>query len=280
MSSLAKHYIYRIFCILSLLVLLYLVIDFKIHKRLDIKIIIMMLLFLVIIFWGLWEWIQNEQIRQAQEKELKTYQLYIQPLEELTKEIRARQHEFDNHMNALLNMHLTIDNYDELVRVQSEYMKELRLDESRRYISLLKISDKILAGFLYSKIVKIPQNVKLELNIQNFEILSTVPEHDLIEVVGTLFDNAVEACGQDGGKILLTVDSREDHLLFEIKNEAEQIGLEEVSRFFEKGYSTKGKNRGLGLYHAKQIIERYKGEIFVAMEAIEERPYISFKVEI
>ena len=39
------------------------------------------------------------------ENEIRSYQMYIKPLEELVREIRARQHEFDNHMNAILNMH-------------------------------------------------------------------------------------------------------------------------------------------------------------------------------
>ena len=48
------------------------------------------------------------------ENEIRSYQMYIKPLEELVREIRTRQHEFDNHMNAILNMHYTIDNYEDL----------------------------------------------------------------------------------------------------------------------------------------------------------------------
>ena len=46
------------------------------------------------------------------ENEIRSYQMYIKPLEELVREIRARQHELDNHMYAILNMHYMIDNYD------------------------------------------------------------------------------------------------------------------------------------------------------------------------
>ena len=94
-------------------------------------------------------------------------------LEELVKEIRAKQHEFDNHLNAILNMHLTIDNYEELVAKQSEYITEnAREDDSRKYLPLLKISDKILAGFIYSKIVRAPEYVQTDIRVWNKEIVS------------------------------------------------------------------------------------------------------------
>ena len=92
------------------------------------------------------------------ENEIRSYQMYIKPLEELVREIRARQHEFDNHMNAILNMHYMIDNYDELVKAQSEYIKELYTEDSRQLIALLKISDKILAGFLFNRKVLLAEN--------------------------------------------------------------------------------------------------------------------------
>ena len=66
----------------------------------------------------------------------------------MIKDIRARQHEFDNHMNAILNMHVTIDTYDELVKAQSAYGKSIYDDKVRSDPALLRISDKILAGFI------------------------------------------------------------------------------------------------------------------------------------
>ena len=56
--------------------------------------------------------------------------------------------------------------------------------------------------------------------------------------------------------------------------------LETIGKFFEKGFSTKTKDgkRGLGLYQAKKICEKYGGEITVGMEMVEEKNYIWFKV--
>lgn len=284
MNNFARRCIYRVFCLLSLIVLIYLAIDFKVSGRLDIKMVLLCLMFFIVLFWGIIDWLKNEHMLQTQEKELKTYKMYIQPLEELVKEIRAKQHEFDNHMNAVLNMHIVIDNYEELVKQQSAYIKEVRLDDGRRYINLLKISDKILAGFIYSKIVNAPDNVHIKLSVENFQILSKVPEHDIIEIVGTLVDNAIEAMKQEGGEVEFILDSKQDKLIFATVNVVKGLSMEYVGHFFDKGYSTKGENRGLGLYNARQIAQKYNGEITVAVEERdisdqEESKYLRVQIE-
>ena len=180
-------------------------------------------------------------------------------------------------------MHLTIDNYEELVAKQSAYITGIaREDDSRKYLPLLKISDKILAGFIYSKIVRAPEYVQTDIRVWNKEIVSGISEHHLIEIVGTLIDNAYEACTEEKRQVLIEIDSQNDKLIFTIKNPVEGIGLGEISHFFEKGFTTKEdeKKHGLGLYNAKMLVNRYHGEITVGMEKIEERNFISFVVVI
>ena len=196
-----RKFLYRIFCVIALLVSVYLVVDFLYSGTFDYRVFVMFVLMVVVIIWGIVDWRKNYLIMQQKEQELRLYQLYIQPLEELVKEIRARQHEFDNQINAILNMHLTVDNYDELVERQSQYIMEaVKDDENRMYLPLLKISDKVLAGFLYSKIVRAPSYVKTEIVVKNLEILSGISEHHLIEIIGTLVDNAYEACTEEIGR--------------------------------------------------------------------------------
>ena len=283
MNKTVRKFLYRVFCFISLAIAVYLVIDLKISRTLDFKMIIVFILLLVVIIWGTIDWKLSNDIIREQEKELKMYQHYIQPLEELVKEIRARQHEFDNHVNAVLNMHLTVDSYEELVRRQSEYVKEISREGVSQYLPLLKISDKVLAGFLYSKIVSSREGIETEIEVRSREIISRVSEHSLIEIVGVLVDNAYEACPEEGGRVRMILDSRQDHLIFQIFNQHEKISLEEIGHFFENGFTTKSKkrgDRGLGLYRAKMIAEKAGGEITVGQEEIGGENYIQFAVVI
>lgn len=278
-----RKIIYRIFCLISLAIGVYLIADLKISGTLNIKMIIVFILLLTAIIWSTVDWKLTSNLIQNQEKELKLYQLYIQPMEELVKEIRARQHEFDNHINAILNMHLTVDNYEELVEKQSDYIHEIRRDSASRYLSLLRISDKVLAGFLYSKIVSSPENVETDVEVRNWEIISKVSEHSMIEIVGVLVDNAYEACAVNGGRVKIYLDSKDDHMILEILNQYRKLSFEEISRFFEYGYSTKEEStvqRGIGLSRVKSLIEKADGEITVGQEDVDGENYIHFTVVI
>ncbi len=273
--------LYRILCTISLVIGLYLVTDLMFSGTLNVKMIIVFILVMTGIIWGAVDWKLSSDLIRNQEKELKMYRLYIQPLEELVKEIRVRQHEFDNHINAILNMHLTVDNYEELVEKQSQYIMEIRRDSAGKFLPLLRISDKVLAGFLYSKIVSSPENADTDVEVRNWQILSRTSEHSLIEIVGVLVDNAYEAVSEAGGRVRIFLDSREDQMVFEILNEYRRIPFEELEKFFENGYTTKDSKtgrRGVGLARVKALIQKADGEITVAQEMIEEKNYIHITV--
>lgn len=249
---------------------------------LDMKTVIIVLLVVILLLTFFMEYKERLKIRGKQEKELQMYQMYVKPLEELIREIRAKQHEFDNHLNAILNMHLMIDNYEELVESQQNYIHDLALSRDNSYLGLLRVSNKIIAGFIYSKLKSASESINVELFVGNKEVFTNVPEKDIVEVVGTLMDNAFEACNEKENRIKIYLTSEQDRMIFVIKNMHERIQISELSRFFERGYSTKTdkEKRGFGLYNAKQIIRDWNGEIFVENETIDGENYLSFRVEL
>ncbi len=225
---------------------------------------------------------RSYQVYQKQEKELQMYRMYTKPMEELVREVRARQHEFDNHLNAILNMHIVIDNYDELVKSQHDYIFSVVDDKKNSYLPLLRISDKVLAGFLYTKIVSVKKNVEFDIEVGSRQIMKNIPESELIEVIGTLIDNAIEACTEDLNRIRILLTSENDKLDFEVMNEHRKIPLTQLGHFFERGYSTKSNRgrRGLGLYNARRIIREWKGDITVENRDFQGSNYVCFRIEV
>lgn len=282
MAELGRKFLYRIFCVVALIITLYLLVDLYLSHTLDIKVMVLFGIVFSVIILGLLDWMQNYAALRRQEQELKIYKLYIKPMEELTKDIRARQHEFDNHMNAILNMHVTIADYDELVEAQSAYCKEIYEDKSRCNPALLRISDKILAGFLYSKIISAPGYIDIDIQVLSQEIVTPVSEHALVEIIGTLTDNAFEAATPERNKVEMVLDAQNDKLIFAIRNQVEDLTMGEIACFFEKGYTTKDnrEGRGLGLYQANQIAKRHRGEITVELSEQEHGQEICFCVKI
>lgn len=274
--------IYRVLAVLCLLIAAMALLAVYPFKYIDINQGLLILIISIVILGILAGLTRSYQIYQKQENEIQMYKVYTKPLEELIKEIRARQHEFDNHLNCILNMHIMVDNYDELVKCQSEYIFSVVDNKKDSYLPLLKLSDKILAGFLYTKIVSVTKNIRFDIEVGTKEIITNVPDSELVEVIGTLIDNAVEACNEDNDRIKLFISSENDKLIFEVMNEHKSVSLAELGHFFEKGYSTKLNKgqRGYGLYNARRIIKAYRGDIFVENKIIEDRNYIDFRIEV
>ncbi len=276
------RFLYRIFCVIALLAAVYLLADLYLSNTLDFKVALLFGIIFSVIILGFLDWGQSYAAMKKQERELKIYKYYIRPLEEMIKDIRARQHEFDNHMNAILNMHVTIDTYDELVKAQSAYGKSIYDDKVRSDPALLRISDKILAGFLYSKIISAPSYINIDIQVLNNEIVTTASEHCLVEIIGTLTDNAFEAASPGLGDVGIVLDAKDDKLIFMIKNQVNGLKMSDIERFFEKGYTTKNnrEGRGLGLYQARRIAKENGGEITVELLSENKSQKICFRLEI
>ena len=92
---------------------------------------------------------------QEKQAELEAYKTYSAAFSDLITQIRARQHEFDNHISALCNLHYICKDYDELVKEQSKYAKDVI--SNNRFHRLLVSGNPVLAGFLYGKLSSIQE---------------------------------------------------------------------------------------------------------------------------
>lgn len=195
------------------------------------------------------------------ETELKMQKLYSASFQGLIDHIRMRQHEFNNHINTIYSQHYTHKNYEDLVNAQKHYC-ELVLKENR-FSKLLSGGNPIIVGFLYGKFVEIEKlGIDVSYKVADIKDELEVPEYKVVEILGDLINNAVEALSVDEERNKLYVSVIDgDSLTIEVRNESPHISYAEFDAFFTKGYSKKGENRGLGLYNVKQICEEYHMEI-------------------
>lgn len=110
----------------------------------------------------------------------------------------------------------------------------------------------------------------------------SVPDIYLVEIIGTLFDNAMENILEERpeAEMYLEITGKEDYVMIEVCNEHPFIHQSEWRKFLQRGYSTKGKDRGLGLYHLKKLISKYNGDILIQNKLIDEKTYFSIAVRI
>lgn len=179
-------------------------------------------------------------------------------IEDNIKALRAKEHEYKNHLTTIYSM-ILVENHEDLAIKAKEYIKCLKDNES--IDKLLYIENTILKAIIYSKLCemeekKIRFKFDVRSNLNNTQISST----DLAVILNNIINNAIEA----------TLDSSNPYIYLEITDE--KINLVntfnksqdiKVNLLSTRGYSTKGDNRGFGLYNIKNIINKINGKFLL-----------------
>ena len=95
-------------------------------------------------------WQKEKMETDTIKKDWDLHQIYDDSYKELLDTVRKTQHDFNNHMQAIIGMCYTTKDYDELVKQQIEYIGQMS-DRNADY-KLLNSKWPLVAGFLHSKI--------------------------------------------------------------------------------------------------------------------------------
>ena len=202
--------------------------------------------------------------------------------------MRANNHDFTNKLHVILGL-IQIGEYDKAV----SYIENISIIQRETLSKVIHAVDNAsFAALLIGKIARASEcNVKFILK-EGTRFKSSdvaVPSEALVTIAGNLIDNALDAMnmnlnndrprelefgvftrpGQNGeseapdnggeratyGELLITVRDTGCGIPADIKD-----------RVFEKGFSTKGTGRGVGMYHTKQLVESLGGTISFVSE--------------
>lgn len=180
--------------------------------------------------------------------------------------LRTHSHEFMNKLHVILGL-LNMKHYDQLER----YVL-LTANSWQNDIGAIQrtVKSPVVAGFLLGKI-----NRARELGYSlTLAAESDVPDNPdekqvtgLITILGNLIENALDAmAAQPEGEINLLLHYQNGWLSVEVSDDGPGIDPQDLSAIFNKGFSTKGENRGVGLFLARQQTESLGGEIAVESE--------------
>lgn len=213
------------------------------------------------------------------ETELKLQKLYADSFQNMIDNIRMRQHEFNNHISTMKGFCYLYNTYEELVHAQEDYYETIKGEN--HFNKLLKSGNPVIIGFLYGKFTEIEKHgIDLSFKISIRELNISVPVHKIVEMLGTLIDNAVEALekSNDEKKLFILMVEYEDGFVIEVRNTSRFFEPDELGLFFKKGYSQKGENRGLGLYNLKNICEEYGIYAACMCEQLNSQNWITFRI--
>ena len=202
----------------------------------------------------------HERLDQEQVLRYRDMERYSRHIEELYKEVRSFRHDYTNLLTSLRlgieeeDMEQIKEVYDSVLKDSSEKLQDNKYDLGR----LVNIRDKglksLLAGkFLKARDKKIIFNVEVpeEIQVEGMSLL------DFLTIVSILCDNAIEAsveASQPHVSIAFLKNGVQE--TFIIENSIKEEGID-ISEIFSFGASSKGEERGVGLYTVMKIVESH-----------------------
>ena len=200
------------------------------------------------------------KVFQSTERE-KTLLQFITKYEHLLDKERINHHEMLNNLiilNSFKNKNTKAYN-----KILEELISQYGKGYNKNYKNIGKLPSGI-KGILYYKMVD------MEKNKINFTFHCSYDVNEYLEntnnknytkfcqLIGIFLDNAIESSSHTKDKLLVFDTYLEDkNLVICIENSINsKINIEEINK---KYFSTKGENRGLGLYIANKIRKQTKG---------------------
>ena len=152
---------------------------------------------------------------------------------------------------------------------------------SRRRRKILRIEpilDKIYQ--IYRNLLEQREIRYQKVNVSGSPLVANTTDGVVMQVLINLFDNSsywLETVDPDDREIRVTIDGEQGELIF--SDSGPGVAQEDLPYIFEPFYSGKGQEgRGLGLYIARQLLERYDYRITAAEDHQRVLPGANFVV--
>lgn len=186
----------------------------------------------------------------------------------LVDSMRANNHDFTNKLHVILGL-IQMELYEEAVA----YIENISIVQRATISKIMNmVNEPAVAALLIGKVARASElNVKFIVRegccYSNTDL--TLPAESLVTIIGNLIDNALDSMnekepGNEKTKeLLFGIFSKPGAVLLTVDDTGSGITKENLEHIYEYGYSTKGEERGTGLYQVKKMVEGLNGTISV-----------------
>lgn len=217
--------------------------------------------------------LDRRQIAALKDDQLAHLTAYIQQVETMYDEIRSFRHDYHNVLISLRESLNTKDlniietNYDTILRKEGITVPDAQFSLAK----LNNIRTLPIKGVLSNKIFQAWQKkIQVQVEIEDIIENEAIDGFDYVRIVSILLDNAIEAAEKADSPWLSIVFlnqgyPKEIKLIIDNTCSREAILMDQIT---EKGYSTKGDERGLGLFNIRKLLEDHSN-VFLQTESNE-----------
>lgn len=183
---------------------------------------------------------------------------YFSEIAESIDDLNLTTHEYKNQI-AIVGNYIENKKYKEAKEYINDISNSINKDEGL-LVNLTDIPTGGLKGLLYYKII-VAKNQKVEVvldvgkNIKPlFKELTDKESKIITRIIGVYIDNAISASSKKNKTVNVEIYNLNDCLNFVISNRVDKNF--DISKLGKKGFTTKGKGHGQGLYLTNKLINR------------------------
>lgn len=182
--------------------------------------------------------------------------------------LRSFNHEFLNKLHVILG-YLQTGQTDEAIKfiINSNLVSSQSIRQTADCIRVSKICALVIGKMMHAAELGILLTVSPDSRCLEKDLL--LPMENYITIIGNLLENAIEELS--GGdheikEITLGLYCDPDCNIITCEDTGGGIRPDLIDRIYEKGVSSKGENRGTGLFLIKQLVDDEHGEISIETE--------------
>lgn len=217
--------------------------------------VIMILSLLVYFVFSMYSILRTNKLEQTA-KDLETEKIYNKTLSILHDNIRCFKHDFNNIVQVI-GGYIDLNDMNGLNKYYQSLLKECKLNNNLNLLNPQTINNPSIYSLLNNKYYQALQ-YGITMNFEIFPDLSTINFniYEFTRILGILLDNAIEAANETTEKIIeIQFKSDSKKQLFIIENSCADNNIS-TTKIFEKGYSTKKNNSGIGLWKVHNILSK------------------------
>lgn len=233
----------------------------NVQIKLNTIMFILYFIILVVVSLAFYTNIKKEMEISHKKIEFEQLKEYTKNLESLYNEMRGFRHDYVNILSSMISYMDENDMEGLKTHFKNNIMATGKDMEKGNFRlgNLKNIEVQEIKGLLSSKFIR-AQELSIETFIDIVEPIKNINMGivDLCRVLGIIIDNAVEAASIcDKKELKLAIVNKKNSSVIVVINSCPK-NTPPIHKIFEKGFSTKGEKRGLGLHNLNEIVDRYK----------------------
>ena len=213
-----------------------------------------LLIYFILSFYNITRTTKLELTKQ----DLEETKLYNKTLNLLYDNIRGFKHDFNNIVQAI-GGYVQSEDIDGLKKYYEQILEDCDKQKNLSVLNPKVINNPAIYSILASKYY-LAESKGITIHFDIFMDLNTIKMkiYEFTRILGILLDNAIEASSECEEKLINLIIRNEENKkrqILYIENTYSNKDID-TEKIFEKSYTTKSKNTGLGLWEVRQILKR------------------------